>query len=331
MRIESGTTNDRRLRLLLFLVMCLVFALWFGYDGFRGYPAGNLEKALENMPVKPPNPRINPRAIKQDLEEKITEGMTIEELTASFGDPLLIEPLRFEYLGPEWAVTVSLDQGRVTEVARRSIEPENRPERPNLRVTPATIERVEAGFTESQLRQVLSEPTEVLPETHWYVGPAAFAKIPIEVGKVAGGIHKPEIGETEHSESDILVQKVLALILMHLGFIVIAKFVGALRMRIVVDDTGLAINRKRVAFDAMRGLRIDAYRDKGWVFLDYEKNDAVRSIKLDSYDITRFDELVGAICERTGFAPPTASPAEPSDGEPISPPSPGDDPDADEG
>ncbi len=48
MRIESGTSKERRIRVLLVFVACLFFAGWFGYDGWINQDPEMLEHITFN-------------------------------------------------------------------------------------------------------------------------------------------------------------------------------------------------------------------------------------------------------------------------------------------
>ena len=43
MRIECGTTRQRRNRIILVIIVCAVFAGWFAYDGWYKYPREQAE------------------------------------------------------------------------------------------------------------------------------------------------------------------------------------------------------------------------------------------------------------------------------------------------
>ncbi|HUN82629.1 MAG TPA: hypothetical protein VMV81_14080 [Phycisphaerae bacterium] len=49
MRIESGPTTERKIRNTLLTIMVSVFATWFAYDGWVGYPAKNHEEFLGQL------------------------------------------------------------------------------------------------------------------------------------------------------------------------------------------------------------------------------------------------------------------------------------------
>lgn len=84
MRIESGSTGERKIRTGLFVVMCLAFAGWFAYDGFVGYPSANLEWALSAMPEKPEHPTTTPQASVATLTT-VQPGMSEAELRGLLG------------------------------------------------------------------------------------------------------------------------------------------------------------------------------------------------------------------------------------------------------
>jgi len=54
-------------------------------------------------------------------------------------------------------------------------------------------------------------------------------------------------------------------------------------------------------------LKTDEYLNKGWVDLIYQKSDRLKKFRLDSYHISRFKELIQALCERKGFVTPLVS------------------------
>lgn len=92
MRIESGTTTEHRVRLGIFLAMCVVFAGYFGYDGLWGYPGKNLEWIRQNMSVpaeKKANLQTNPKVLKAELA-KIQPGMSEEQVRSILGEPAVV-------------------------------------------------------------------------------------------------------------------------------------------------------------------------------------------------------------------------------------------------
>lgn len=246
MRIESGTTTEHRVRLGLFLVMLIVFAGYFGYDGMWGYPAKNLDWARQNIPNLPPEQkayiRTNPRVMVATLVE-------IEKAVKS-----------------------------------------------------------PAGITEAKVRELLGEPSAVADHAgsgsvkdHWYVGPAACARVQVADGNVRDLSCLENVNKTE---SDIKMQKGLGVLLGIIAVGVAIYYIHIMTMKTVLDDAGLAAKRRRVSWDEMTGLDTSDYDRKGWLDVVYRKGGEEGAVRLDSYHIASFDEIVGTICERKDFANP---------------------------
>jgi hypothetical protein len=137
-------------------------------------------------------------------------------------------------------------------------------------------------------------------EEYWWVGPAMYAKASIRDGKPDLAIEQSR----EHSENSIRGQKWFALLLAGLGGLVGLNLVRVLKTRVTLNDEGLHYNRRHISWDAMTGLRTQDYDRKYWVDLEYTAGDVTRSIRLDSFHINKFNEILTAICERKGFACP---------------------------
>ena len=105
-----------------------------------------------------------------------------------------------------------------------------------------------------------------------------------------------------HKASDITMQKLLAASCGLTVLAVVPFLIRAVRNRIVLDDQGLSVNGGAVIpYDAMTELETKRWLDKGWVDLAYNQDGRSRTVRLDSFKIGSFDELVAAICERKGF------------------------------
>lgn len=302
MRIDSVSTWDRRFRMSLFLLMCVGMGGWFAYDGFKGYPAKNLEWARQRLPEKPEQLRTNPLASEHNLLQ-IKPGTTLEALEQRLGQPALIQPPRLLYVGNEVRATVELDpQGKVARVRTERLDATANPNQTSTLITAARLEYITPGMSAAAVRAQLGQPKEDLPESRWYVGPAAYAEFRIKNGKV---VQEPEIQVSHQpSETDILLQKILAAALALLAVGVAIKVYLIFKTHIVLDDEGLVFNGRRVPWEAMRELITTDYNRKGWLDLAYEINGARRSLRLDSYHITNFDEILAAICEHKGFKLP---------------------------
>ncbi len=301
-RIESGPTGERRARIGIFLLMCGAFAAWFGYDGLWGYPNKNLEWARQALPEKPDDLKPNPKAVMDRLRQ-VKIGMTLDELKSLLGEPALEEPRQFVFLGAEQHVTVYLDAaGQVLRVKTRELPASEAPDHPAPLVTRDRIGRVEPGMSEQRVRVELGQPAESHEKMVWFVGPAAYGRFELADGKVSK-LFDP-IESREKSETNIRNQKGLAILLLLVTLFTAYKFVQVMRTRAVVDDDGLRLNRARVAWDVMTALRTDEYQDRGWLDLEYQSSNGGQALRLDSYHIDRFREIVEAICERKGFASP---------------------------
>jgi len=243
MRIESGTTSDRRNRVLIILILCGAFSTWFAYDGFYAYPAKNVEWAKQYLP---------------------SEGKQADFWTNPLATVTNLEAAR----------------GRITESS-------------------------EAVPFET-LTEQLGEPTFRDARFAYYVGPAAFASFEIDENRVVR-VDRLEV-QREPSESDIRNQKVLALVLAVIGLVVLVHFVRIVRARIVLDEAGLTIGGRTIGWDAMESLDTGKLKEKGWVTLSYRQNTGQEIIRLDSYALDRFDDILATICTRKGFKVKGADP-----------------------
>lgn len=308
MRIESGTTSERCIRLGLFLVMCTVFAGWFAYDGLWGYPKANLELALQNPLIPKHDHEINTnfKATKATLEQ-VHPDMTVEQLEALIGEPTLVQNRHRVYIGQKLYAIIDLDEeDKVTNVRSVEIAAEEVPDEPNPAVTAMNVEKIEPGMSLSRLEHYLGdEPDERHKQTFWYIGPAAYARFEV-VGQTISQVIDI-IESRDHRESDIAMQKWISAGLCVVMLIVAFFLIRAVRTRVVLDDAGLTFNRRHVAWDTMTGMDINEYKDRGWLDLVYNEGELLR---LDSYHISKFREIITEICNRKGFASPFADKTE---------------------
>jgi hypothetical protein len=322
MHIESGSTGERRTRVLIFLVMCVAFTLWFGYDGLIGYPKKNLEWARQALPERLPDLRANPRINDANLGElermaagrkdQASHEVTRQQVENLLGPPVFEQKKELRYVGPDLAVTVRLDEGKVFEVVQEELKPDQQPRNPNYRVRSERVARLRPGTPEKAVTEELGEPTTTQEKKLWFVGPAAYAAVEIKDGKLIG---EPVIRKnTEPSEGDIFIQKAIAATIAVISVFVAINFMRVLRLRAELDDDGLRFNARQIRWDDMTGLKTDDYAAKGWVDLLYSDAGSNRTLRLDSYHLDRFQEIVDAICERKGFAAPKLP--QPSDEQP---------------
>jgi len=239
MTIESGTTKDRRNRIVIFVVMCLVFAGWFAHDGFNKYPAKNIKWARQSLQrvgtlPDPKDLTANPKAIIKNLEQ------------------------------------------------------------------------IKSGMSLAEVKTLLGEPTFQEGKDYCYIGLASYGWFKIAADNV---ITVEDVKEnTEPSESDIRNQKYFALVAALTALVSLGYLIRIMRVRYVLDDAGLAIRGKKIAYEDMIGLATGDYERKGWLDLKCRVGSAESFVRLDSYLIDRFDEIVNAICEKKGFQSPIKSP-----------------------
>lgn len=239
----------------IFLLMCVVFAAYFGYDGLWGYPADNLKWAKQNLEnisaEEQEGVQINPRVMMAEIR-KVKPDMPVEAMKALLGEPAVV--------------------GQATD-------------------------------------------SPLGAEDYWYVGPAAFARIRVFGGKVRE-ILRAEENKT-HSEGDIYWQKVFGVGLSIVSLGVLIHFWRINRMRTILDDIGVTVKGQHVPWDRMTGVDTEDYQRKGWLDLVYTTpGGQEETVRLDSYHIEKFDEIVQEICQRKGYVCPI-KPKEPDEADPV--------------
>lgn len=112
-----------------------------------------------------------------------------------------------------------------------------------------------------------------------------------------------------HLERDLQTQTLFAAICGVAALITLVALVRALRIKTVVSDEGLSPAPGRlIPWDAMQGLDTATYKPKGWVILTHDEGGGKVETRLDSYRIRDFRAVMGALCERKGFASPFEAP-----------------------
>jgi hypothetical protein len=127
MRIESGPTRERIVRTSLMLAMVGGFALWFGYDGWIGYPSQNRRELFQQLTD---DERVSVGELKliPDLGPSQSEKaqilitdkrrIPIESLRSQL-DAIFAAPPSFEssegwhYFGPDYRVKIPVENGRI--------------------------------------------------------------------------------------------------------------------------------------------------------------------------------------------------------------------------
>lgn len=108
--------------------------------------------------------------------------------------------------------------------------------------------------------------------------------------------------------AEVRAQYYWALIPLALALYALYRVYRAVTLRAVIDDEGMTYGGLRIAAADMIALR--GYNPKGWVYLHYLSGGRERRLKLDSYKIARFSEIIDALCALKGFADPRKPAAE---------------------
>jgi hypothetical protein len=101
------------------------------------------------------------------------------------------------------------------------------------------------------------------------------------------------------TKDDIRLQFILAIVAAIPGLFFFWRLYKAATLHVVVDDTGMTYDNRRIPFDDMVALR--DYNKKGWIDLFYKSGQTERKLRLDNEKVSRFDEIVDAICQAKGF------------------------------
>jgi len=129
-RIETGTTGERQIRCLIFVVMCGAFAAYFAYDGWIGYPRKNLEEAKKNLPDSIPASTLesiatNPNVTAANVAALRRAGQAGQPLTRNdveerLGKPCWVQdtPQELYYIGPAIFCKIRMAGDRVVDFER---------------------------------------------------------------------------------------------------------------------------------------------------------------------------------------------------------------------
>lgn len=96
MRIESGVTKRALLRQGMVVGLLLVFAAWFGWDGWVGYPKTNMEDAKKNFPVVPEGPVGQSAEVTQESVQQFKDQLK------DSSHPLMIADLNRKWSDPQY-------------------------------------------------------------------------------------------------------------------------------------------------------------------------------------------------------------------------------------
>ncbi len=175
-------------------------------------------------------------------------------------------------------------------------------------------DKLKPGTPKVEVMAILGKPIKKEPSPkgtseHWhYIG--QYGRLDLEVDSTQDpGLGKVLTYTWEQTPSDyrmeaVQQQKVFAIVCAVIALGGACWVIGIWRTRVVVDETGLIYNKRRIPWDAMTDLDASQYHAKGWLKLVYQDGERQRRFKLDSFKIDDFDGVIDALCRQKGFANP---------------------------
>lgn len=184
-------------------------------------------------------------------------------------------------------------------------KPEPAPESLKIypKVTKALEESLAGAKSLAEISQAVGgEPSrKTAVDCDWF-GPTGRLTVKLSGDAPAG---PPEFKEARKSDTELISQKGIALALVAGAVVTLARLAKIRSTRYVLDDNGLsAAGVGPIPWDAMQRLDTDSYVEKGWVDLRYVAGGQERSVRLDSYEIAAFDDIIDEICRRKAFENP---------------------------
>ncbi len=107
------------------------------------------------------------------------------------------------------------------------------------------------------------------------------------------------------SKDEIKFQLYCAFICFVVALYALYRVVKAATLKAVIDDEGMTYGNLRIPFTSMK--RLCDYSPKGWVDLYYDAGGQQRKLRIDNQKIRKFDEIIDALCEATGFPDPRSA------------------------
>jgi len=111
-----------------------------------------------------------------------------------------------------------------------------------------------------------------------------------------------------HNRSEIQNQYYWALVPLLASLYPLWRLYQALTLRVSLDENRLVFRNQVIPLADVIELR--DYHPKGWVDLYYQRDGQPHKLRLDKLKVTRFEELVTAICEARGLANPLRPPSQ---------------------
>lgn len=160
------------------------------------------------------------------------------------------------------------------------------------------------------LETAVGGPPSLESSDAWfYFGPALGFKLSIERGAPA----RLSAMRTPKSAMDIRLQQYIAMGLIGLTAYLIVFNLMLRRTRMVLNDAGLTVaGTGPIPWSAMKSLDISRFADKGWVDLIYDDHGSPRTLRLNEYHHSAFDDVIDALCRQKGFENPLPLPEPPA-------------------
>ncbi len=163
------------------------------------------------------------------------------------------------------------------------------------------IAEIPPGAASAAIAAKLGEPTFTFGDAAFYLGPAGYIRATLQREKLKA----IEWVDGIHTETDLILQQWLGGILAVMGMVLLVQFGRVATTRVELTEAGLKIRGKSpIPFEAMTAIQADHLKTHGYCVLEYTRGNRKDVVRLDGYIIRRRDEIVRAICEKTGFPIP---------------------------
>lgn len=181
------------------------------------------------------------------------------------------------------------------------IQFDEQPIEPDFRMLKQSPPRSEAELTE-RLGEPDFDKFEEGQRSVYFVSSYGMLKVPVATN---GDIDASKASwQTWYKTKDQIGQQFyfLSPIVLALAAYVAFRAVQAMRLKVVIDDDGLHYGARFIPWKSMTALQ--DYKKKGLCTLVYRQNDQTRTLRLDSYKIAKFEQVVDVIVQGKGFEDP---------------------------
>ena len=173
----------------------------------------------------------------------------------------------------------------------------------NALVTRENCAAIRPRMSLQQVKDILGEPAYEDGQCAFWVGPGGFLRCQLSGQQVRSPA--PKFQRAAHPAADLATQKFLGALAGLAAIVALTFLVRAAGTRVVLDDAGLTTPRTgQIRFEQMKSLDTERYKKKGWVTLHYDAGGEEAEVRIDSYHVARFDEIISELCRRTGFESP---------------------------